>query len=150
MVKYELPIPAQLSGKVKGQRPSFIPKTDEERVQNLSHLVEKYQDEEFYVTEKLDGSSATFYKLNGEFGVCSRNLELLETKENSLTSNKMLLKDIECIYWNPDCKICVKKEIKRVASLMSRAGKCNKCIEPLVGSKHCLGLEMGCACECKK
>ena len=33
--KYEPPIPAELSGKVKGYFPSFIHKTDEERVQNL-------------------------------------------------------------------------------------------------------------------
>jgi RNA ligase (TIGR02306 family) len=37
----------------------------------------------YYVTEKLDGSSATFYFNNGEFGVCSRNLELLETEGNT-------------------------------------------------------------------
>jgi hypothetical protein len=37
----------------------------------------------FYVTEKLDGSSATFYYKDGIFGVCSRNLELLETENNT-------------------------------------------------------------------
>ena len=31
----------------------------------------------------MDGSSATFYYNNGEFGVCSRNLELLETEGNT-------------------------------------------------------------------
>jgi len=35
------------------------------------------------MTEKLDGSSATFYMNEGEFGVCSRNLELLETEGNT-------------------------------------------------------------------
>ena len=35
------------------------------------------------MTEKLDGSSATYFVKNGEFGVCSRNLELLEDDENS-------------------------------------------------------------------
>jgi RNA ligase (TIGR02306 family) len=37
----------------------------------------------YYETEKLDGSSATFYYNNGEFGVCSRNFELLETEGNT-------------------------------------------------------------------
>lgn len=86
IVKYEPPIPAQLAGKVKGGFPSFIPKTDEERVQNFSKEYEewKYQSKhQFYVTEKLDGSSATFYVKDGEFGVCSRNLELLETEGNT-------------------------------------------------------------------
>jgi RNA ligase (TIGR02306 family) len=37
----------------------------------------------FYVTEKLDGSSATFYVKDEVFSVCSRNLELLETEGNT-------------------------------------------------------------------
>jgi RNA ligase (TIGR02306 family) len=86
IVKYDPPIPAELAGKVKGNFPSFIPKTDEERIQNLTKEYEewKYQSKhQFYVTEKLDGSSATFYVKDGEFGVCSRNLELLETEGNT-------------------------------------------------------------------
>jgi RNA ligase (TIGR02306 family) len=81
--KYEPPIPAELSGKVKGYFPSFIRKTDEERVQNLvkEYAEWKEQDLDFYVTEKLDGSSATYYYNNGVFGVCSRNLELAEPEE---------------------------------------------------------------------
>ena len=85
IVKYEPPIPAELSGKVKGNFPSFLRKTDEERVQNLTKEYEQYiqSDQKFYITEKLDGSSATFYFKDGVFGVCSRNLELLETAENT-------------------------------------------------------------------
>jgi len=86
IVKYEPPIPAELAGKVKGPFPSFIPKTDEERIQNLTKEYEewKYQSKhQFYVTEKLDGSSATYYVKDNEFGVCSRNLELLETEGNT-------------------------------------------------------------------
>ena len=86
IVKYEPPIPAELAGKVKGGFPSFIPKTDEERVQNLTSEYEGWKiqsQHQFYVTEKLDGSSATFYFKDGVFGVCSRNLELLETEGNT-------------------------------------------------------------------
>jgi RNA ligase (TIGR02306 family) len=85
ITKYEPPIPAELSGKVKGLFPSFLRKTDEERVQNLTKEYENYKSlgRKFYVTEKLDGSSATFYFRNGVFGVCSRNLELLETEGNT-------------------------------------------------------------------
>ena len=85
IIKYEPPIPASLAGKVKGLFPSFLRKTDEERVQNLTSEYEEYKtsDHKFYITEKLDGSSATFYLRNGEFGVCSRNLELLETEGNT-------------------------------------------------------------------
>ena len=83
IVKYEPPIPAELSGKVKGLFPSFLRKTDEERIQNLSDEYENLKQHKFYVTEKLDGSSATFYSKDGVFGVCSRNLELLETEGNT-------------------------------------------------------------------
>lgn len=70
---YEPPIPAELAGKVKGFFPGFIPKTDEERIQNMSDILSNY-----YVTEKIDGTSVTYYKKDGVFGVCSRNLELAE------------------------------------------------------------------------
>jgi len=85
IVKYVPPIPAQLQGTTKRYFPSFISKTDEERVQNLT---KEYQDwknkgKSFYATEKLDGSSATFYLKDGEFGVCSRRLELKEDPKNT-------------------------------------------------------------------
>lgn len=83
VTKYEAPIPACLSGKVKGKFPSFVPKTDETRVQVLQKVLDKYAGELCYVTEKLDGSSATYYLYNGEFGCCSRNLDLLDDVENS-------------------------------------------------------------------
>ena len=83
ITKYEPPIPASLSGQVKGLFPSFLQKTDEERVQNLADVYPFNKSLRFYVTEKLDGSSATFYFKDGVFGVCSRNLELKETPDNT-------------------------------------------------------------------
>ena len=84
IVKYEPPVPAQLSGQVKGMFPSFLKKTDEERVQNLVKEFPIYKLAKFYVTEKLDGSSVTYYVKDGVFGVCSRNLDLLEDENNSM------------------------------------------------------------------
>lgn len=55
--------------------PSFLSKTDEERIQNITKLL--YDDSlrtcNFEVTEKLDGTSATYYVRGKEFGICSRN-----------------------------------------------------------------------------
>ena len=84
--KYEAPIPAELAGEVKGMFPSRIPKTDQERVQNLSVELEEWKAEglTWEVTEKLDGSSMTVYMIDGEVGVCSRNLDLKPNKDNSL------------------------------------------------------------------
>jgi len=83
VLKYEPPVPAELAGKVKGLFPGFIRKTDEERIQNMTKEYDSMLDKHYYVTEKLDGSSATYYFKDGVFGVCSRNLELLETEGNT-------------------------------------------------------------------
>ena len=62
----------------KGSFPYFIPKTDCERVQNMSRQVQQWAEDEvvFQKSEKLDGSSMTLFYKDGEVGCCSRNLEL--------------------------------------------------------------------------
>jgi RNA ligase (TIGR02306 family) len=86
IVKYEAPIPAALAGEVKGMFPSRIPKTDQERIQNLSAELEEWKTEglTWEITEKLDGSSMTVYVMDGDVGVCSRNLDLKHNADNSL------------------------------------------------------------------
>jgi RNA ligase (TIGR02306 family) len=81
VLKYEPPIPASLAGKVKGNFPGFIRKTDEERIQNMTKEFGWMKTQSYFVTEKLDGSSATYYFRDGVFGVCSRNLELADPGE---------------------------------------------------------------------
>jgi len=82
--KWEPPIPAQLQGMMKGNFPHFIPKTDQERCQNLrKEIFEEHKGETYEVTTKLDGSSMTVYVKDGEVGVCSRNIDLKETEGNS-------------------------------------------------------------------
>lgn len=72
--KWDKPVPAQLQGQMKGNFPSWIRKTDLERVQNLDGKI--CWDDEFEVTIKLDGSSMTIWFNEGEAGVCSRNVDL--------------------------------------------------------------------------
>jgi RNA ligase (TIGR02306 family) len=81
--------PGILPGHAKGPFPSFIKKTDQDRVQNLGRAIESIPFD-YEITEKLDGSSTTlFYRdivstdkesgssvIEPYFGVCSRNLEL--------------------------------------------------------------------------
>lgn len=82
--KWEPPIPAQLQGTMKGNFPHFIPKTDQERCQNLrKEIFEEHKGETYEVTTKLDGSSMTVYVKDSEIGVCSRNIDLKETEDNS-------------------------------------------------------------------
>lgn len=83
IVKYEKPIPPQLSGVMKGDFPSFLIKTDAERIQNLTDDFSFFNDNNWEVTEKLDGSSVTFYLNDDEFGVCSRNIDLIEDDNNT-------------------------------------------------------------------
>ena len=90
------------AGNAEGRFPTFIPKTDQERVQNLTSYFETMVDEEFEETLKLDGSSMTCYKIDKpigifskikkffgfkvkdyHFGVCSRNLEIKLKEEYS-------------------------------------------------------------------
>ena len=82
--KYEAPIPGQLAGQVRGNFPGFIPKTDQERCQNLGHdIFIKNIDSRYEVTMKMDGTSFTAYNRDGETGVCGRNWELQVNDDNA-------------------------------------------------------------------
>jgi RNA ligase (TIGR02306 family) len=84
IIKWELPVHASLAGKVRGNFPSFLRKTDSERIENfIKDFNRKYRGHTWEVTTKLDGSSFTAYIKDGEFGVCSRNLDLAESDGNS-------------------------------------------------------------------
>src|SRR5439155_12763350 len=82
--KWEPPIPIGMGGKVKGQFPGFLPKTDETRVQVLESVLARHRGRTFYVTEKLDGTSFTAFLRQGEFGICSRNLWMDESDESNV------------------------------------------------------------------
>jgi RNA ligase (TIGR02306 family) len=107
--KYEPILPASLSGLVKGVFPSFIPKTDETRVQVLQELLNKYEGEPCYVAEKLDGSSVTYFLKDGEFSVCSRNLELLETADNT--------------FWTVARKLDIENKLRRLGGNYALQGE---------------------------
>lgn len=83
--------------KPKGTFPSFIPKTDEERVQNLVNILPTYREKykNWNITEKLDGTSMTVYHNEGIVGICSRNLELKIEESNKYTDTVSELNLIE-------------------------------------------------------
>jgi RNA ligase (TIGR02306 family) len=81
--KWEPQIAANMAGLVKGDFPSFIRKTDQERCQNLENQIFVDNDgAEYEISVKLDGSSVTYYQYNGTIGACSRNLELKVNEDN--------------------------------------------------------------------
>ena len=95
VTKWEPADGAVLSGDAKGLFPSHSRKSDQERIQNLSRYFELYADEEFEGSIKLDGSSMTVFFHRGDFGVCSRNLELKEDEGNTFwkVANNLDLKN---------------------------------------------------------
>lgn len=77
--KYEPPVPASIGGQVAGGFIDGIPKTDAQRVQNLSErqYAQLLTEGRWAATEKIDGTSGTFYN-DPEKGIraASRNWEL--------------------------------------------------------------------------
>jgi len=78
-----------LTRKQKEGFPYWVYKTDEERIQNIPHVLEQFKDKDVYVTEKIDYQSVTFtgkmvantlpiigkiLPKKYQFVVCSRNL----------------------------------------------------------------------------
>ena len=73
---------------VMGPFPGFIPKTDEERIQNLSEYFTTMRGRLFEVTEKNDGTSITMFlspsmDTENPFGVCTRNLRIKPPDEGA-------------------------------------------------------------------
>ncbi len=98
--KWEPEIPAQLRGQVIGLFPGFVSKTDETRIQSCPSVLEKNKGLVCFVTEKVDGSSITVFRvprntpglpvkyLEGNddewiFGVCSKNLCVAYAEDNA-------------------------------------------------------------------
>lgn len=84
----------------RGNFPAFIPKTDEERIQNLPDWWEKYADVEWEVTRKVDGSSMTvFYapilRSENPVGLCSRNLELKTDETENVSAFVQAFRDFD-------------------------------------------------------
>ncbi|MGL4422895.1 MAG: RNA ligase (ATP), partial [Gemmataceae bacterium] len=82
--KWEPPISASLSGRVKGPFPGFLSKTDETRVQVLEDVLARHRRKTFALTEKLDGTSFTAFLREDDFGLCSRNLWLDESDTSNV------------------------------------------------------------------
>ena len=80
--KWDPPLPADLGGAVRGQLPSWIPTTDEDRIQNVADLLTAPGD--WVATEKIDGTSMTAW-VDGETdeGVSGRNWDWTDSDTSS-------------------------------------------------------------------
>ena len=94
----------------------YIHKTDQERVENMPWVLET--DSQFIRTQKCDGSSATYIlerKKRGkyEFYVCSRNVRMLDAKQDNFYSDVMN----ENPYWEMAVKYDIENKLKKELDL---------------------------------
>jgi RNA ligase (TIGR02306 family) len=82
ITKWEAKLPIHMSGIAKGSFPSYIPKTDETRIQSVPDVLIRHKGTECYYTEKVDGCSVTVWIQDGNFEVASRNIWMKETSDN--------------------------------------------------------------------
>jgi RNA ligase (TIGR02306 family) len=132
VLKWEAAAGASLYSDAAGLFPSFIPKTDAERVQNSLRY---YEDafaagEEFEVSVKCDGSSMTCYsdiRFNGEedigesdlyVGVCSRNYDLKLPQPGEDVSSKFLQ-----MFFELDIKTKLTKYYERTGKCIAIQGE---------------------------
>lgn len=80
--KYETPIPAELAGQSKGIFPNFLIVTEEDNLRTYPSALEELWGLPYYITRKDSGCSGTFYINGGDFGVCSRHVDLKESNTN--------------------------------------------------------------------
>lgn len=127
ILKWEPKLPAQLAGDARGLFPSVVPKTEAERIQNLASTWDELRKHKFEVTEKMHGSSCSFYlDLEQDFHVCSRNLDLKPSETNA--------------YWKAALKYNVQQNmIKHGLAGLALQGEIVG--EGLNGNQYKLGLE---------
>lgn len=116
IIKWE-PEPEFRSADAKGTFPSFIPKSDQERIQNIYRNVEELlKTQQWEVTEKIDGQSHTTYLYNNEFGVCSRNLELKDSEGST--------------FWNTARKYNLEEKLRKYdKNIMIQGEQCGPGIQ---------------------
>jgi RNA ligase (TIGR02306 family) len=76
ITKYIKPSTMQFNAESAGNFPGFIPKTDEPLFQGVLEMFNILKGWSYYITLKMDGMSATAFRWQDKFGVCSRNLEI--------------------------------------------------------------------------
>lgn len=78
VAKWEPPSVDVGGSQARGGFPIGVPKTDEVRIQAQPELLQALAGCPWEATVKLDGTSATFAMVDGEFHACSRNLSVRE------------------------------------------------------------------------
>ena len=97
--------------------PAWIKKTDEDRIENCLWMLEDKQP--FVVTEKIDGTSTTFFldctKRKHDFGVCSRNVRQMTPDQVSYHTDKDA--GVGNVYWEMALKYNIQDVLERLAKI---------------------------------
>lgn len=93
--------------------PIWIKKTDEERCENMTWVLN--DKDPFVVTEKIDGTSTTFFLDNTQrkpdFGVCSRNVRQMDKNQENYHTTE----DVGNVYWEMAFKYNAKDALEKIA-----------------------------------
>jgi len=109
--KWEPKINPQMAGQIKGIFPSFIHKTEAERIQNAELSIKEISEIDWEVTEKLHGSSCTIYIKDGKIGACSRNIDLKINEENKDNAYVKIAIDNEDFLKSQNRNIAIQGEL---------------------------------------
>lgn len=95
--------------------PSWIKKTDEDRIENCLWIFESK--EPFICTEKIDGTSTTVFldttTRKPDFGVCSRNVRQMDANQESYHTDKDA--GVGNVYWEMVFKYNMKDALEDIA-----------------------------------
>lgn len=96
--------------------PSFLRKTDEQRIQSCPGFLRRHKGELFYSSEKLDGCSCTIYLRKGRFGVCSRNWEI--PRDGKYSGN-----DVRAHFWGMIARFGIEKRMRELGRNIAIQGE---------------------------
>lgn len=97
VTKFEIPLTINQRGEMAGSFPGFIPKTDQERIQNIPEVLEGRRITDFEITEKLDGSSFTAWYFHADTG-CPATEEQKAAAVGLASRNYAIKPDKPCWY----------------------------------------------------
>ena len=106
---------------MRGDFPPFLVKTSEQRIQNVfGRMAERLESASVVATDKVDGTSATFFRRGETFGVCSRNCLLkrpawarvdgVEYAEGEMDENKAE-NDGGDVYWDIASRLDIEAKL---------------------------------------
>ncbi|MCL2529516.1 MAG: RNA ligase (ATP) [Coriobacteriia bacterium] len=104
--KWELPEAQGSFGTIAGSFPAWVSKTDETRIQSVEAVLEELHGKPYYIATKLDGTSVSMGRWQGEFWVAGRNTKLKDDGLStawSFAHKKNLV--ISSIAWDKDYTI---------------------------------------------